>query len=140
MVLHLEAGTCESGADSDRVTEIAFDCYQSGKYTCDDNSEFDFECPTCNTPFTWMSGLLQHVESDSCDEQLAKRGPSGASLEAGDSLAQAISRVARDHVGCTQTRSFQAHVENRVGLWAVWLGSMVQLGLGISALLPASGA
>jgi hypothetical protein len=81
MVLHLEAGTCESGADSDRVTEIAFDCHQSEKYACEDNSEFDFECPTCNTPFTWMSGLLQHVESDHCDERLAKRKPLGKFLQ-----------------------------------------------------------
>ncbi|KAH6632475.1 hypothetical protein F5144DRAFT_252547 [Chaetomium tenue] len=72
MVLHLEAGTCDSGADSDRVTEIAFDCYQSGKYTCDDNPDFNFKCPTCDTPFAWISGLLQHVEGDSCTEELAK--------------------------------------------------------------------
>lgn len=70
MVLHLEAGTCESGADCDRVDDVAFDCYQSGKYTCDEDSEYDFQCPTCSTPFTYMSGLLQHAESTACNEQL----------------------------------------------------------------------
>jgi hypothetical protein len=40
MVLHLEAGTCESGADYDLVDAVVFDCYQSRKYTCND-SDFD---------------------------------------------------------------------------------------------------
>ncbi len=65
----------------------------------------------------------------------------GRPFEAGDRLAQAISRVAIDHCpGCTQTRlSFQAHeVENRVWLRAVWLGSMVWWHHTSSTPLPSS--
>ena len=80
MVLHLEAGTCESGADRDRVDDIAFECYQSKKYTCKDNPDSYFECPTCSKPFIWMSGLLQHVESDNCDEELEWPQPLGKFL------------------------------------------------------------
>ncbi|KAL2174954.1 uncharacterized protein P884DRAFT_229550 [Thermothelomyces heterothallicus CBS 202.75] len=89
MVLHLEAGTCESGADCDRVTEIAFECFLSGRYTCDDNLDFPFKCPTCDTPFSWISGLLQHVESDSCSEALAKGTPLGKFLRFLQSQIQA---------------------------------------------------
>ena len=80
MVLHLEAGTCDSGVDSDRVNEIACECYQSKKYTRNDDSGYDFECPTCSKPFTLMSGLLQHVESDNCDEELDRWQPLGKFL------------------------------------------------------------
>lgn len=75
MVLHLEAETCESGADNEYVTDIAFDCHQAGMYTCDDYPDFDFKCPTCDTPFIFMSAVLQHVESDCCDETLAHGRP-----------------------------------------------------------------
>ncbi len=80
MVLHLEAGTCESGADRDRVDNIALRCYQSKKYSCEDSSGYYFECPTCSKPFTFMSALLQHVESDSCDERLGWPHPLGKFL------------------------------------------------------------
>lgn len=70
MVLHLEAGGCASGTDRSDVYDIAFDCYQSGHYTCDDNPDFDFSCPTCDVPFLFMSALLQHAESEACDENL----------------------------------------------------------------------
>ncbi|KAL2168253.1 hypothetical protein VTG60DRAFT_221 [Thermothelomyces hinnuleus] len=75
MVLHLEAGTCESGADSDRVTEMTSERFLSRRYICDDNPDFPFKCPTCDTPFARISGLLQHVESDSCCEQLTGGTP-----------------------------------------------------------------
>lgn len=70
MVLHLEAGTCASGVTVDDVTDIAFDCYQSKRYTSD-HPNFNFKCPTCGTAFSFMSALLQHAESDYCDENLA---------------------------------------------------------------------
>ena len=77
VLLHLEAGTCESGADYDYITGIAFACHQAHMYTCDDDgsddddSGFKFMCPTCETRFDSMSAVLQHVESDCCDETLA---------------------------------------------------------------------
>lgn len=78
MVLHLEAGTCESGINNDLVVEIALDCHQSRHYTNNDNDDFDFKCPTCDTPFVYMSGVWQHVESDFCDETI--EGPLGKFL------------------------------------------------------------
>ncbi|CZR49948.1 uncharacterized protein FPRO_16152 [Fusarium proliferatum ET1] len=72
MVLHPEAGYCQSGADEDYVTECALECYQSGQYTSDDPA-FDFQCPACGTPFSLMSALLQHAESVvTCDEHLER--------------------------------------------------------------------
>ena len=74
-MLHLEAGTCESGADIEYITEIAFSCRRAQMYTCDDDSSFDFKCPTCETSFPLMSAVLQHVESDCCAETLAHGRP-----------------------------------------------------------------
>lgn len=74
MLLHLETGYCESGVDDGDVTSLAFKCYQSEHYTCYDD-DYDFKCPTCDTPFVAMSGLFQHVESNACDEGLTGRSP-----------------------------------------------------------------
>jgi hypothetical protein len=43
---------------------IAFECYQSGRYTSDDPN-FKFQCPSIGV-------LLQHAVSDACDEHLGK--------------------------------------------------------------------
>lgn len=69
MMLHLEAGTCVSDVDLDEINQLAFECYQAQNYESN-NLDFDFECPTCQTPFSFMSGLLQHAESNYCDEVL----------------------------------------------------------------------
>ncbi|ROT35160.1 hypothetical protein SODALDRAFT_395054, partial [Sodiomyces alkalinus F11] len=70
MVLHLEAGTCESGVDADFVTQRALEYPRRYVYLCTDDPDFDFKCPACERPFTWMSGLLQHVENaESCNTQ-----------------------------------------------------------------------
>ncbi|KAH7308488.1 hypothetical protein B0I35DRAFT_442053 [Stachybotrys elegans] len=79
MVLHLEAGGCGSGVDEEDISDLAFECYQASKYTTGDGSDYDFECPTCETPFAFISGLLQHVESDACEEELVN-GPLGRFL------------------------------------------------------------
>ncbi|KAK3694839.1 hypothetical protein B0T22DRAFT_437889 [Podospora appendiculata] len=67
MVLHLEAG-------------ISLIYFQPGKYTCNNDSGFDFKCRTCGTPFSFMSAVLQHAESDSCNEHLIERRPLGRFL------------------------------------------------------------
>ena len=56
MVLHLEAGTCRSGASLQTVKHAANYrmSFLYGKY----------ECPDCNVECKHMSGLLQHAESD----------------------------------------------------------------------------
>ncbi len=74
MVLHLEAGTCESGVDNDWVAQVAFECHASQSFTSDDDG-YDFMCPTCQTPFLYVSGVLQHVESDCCDENFGGGKP-----------------------------------------------------------------
>lgn len=76
MVLHLEAGTCESQIDSTDVVALALECYQSRYYAYGNyNDSFRFSCPSCRVASRTMSGLLQHVESDYCGEALHTRGP-----------------------------------------------------------------
>lgn len=74
MLLHMEYDGCPSGVDEDEIIGIALECYQSKRYRCDDG-EYNFECPTCRSPFLQMSGLLQHAESDACQESLAQGRP-----------------------------------------------------------------
>lgn len=74
MVLHFEQGACESWVDKDCVTNLALECYQSHYYECED-PEYVFKCPTCESGFMAMSALLQHVESDFCNESLAPGTP-----------------------------------------------------------------
>ncbi|KAL3471585.1 hypothetical protein BJX99DRAFT_237093 [Aspergillus californicus] len=80
MMLHLEAGTCDSGVDLDKINRLAFECYQAQRYKSL-NPNFNFECPTCQTPFAYMSGILQHAESDCCEEELGSESPLGIFLE-----------------------------------------------------------
>ncbi|KAK3384149.1 hypothetical protein B0T24DRAFT_607407 [Lasiosphaeria ovina] len=80
MVLHLEAGTCESGATSDFVTATALTYFRPGKYTCNGDSGLGFKCRTCGATFSFVSAVLQHAESDSCNEHLAGRRPLGRFL------------------------------------------------------------
>ncbi|KAL7941319.1 hypothetical protein V8C42DRAFT_335401 [Trichoderma barbatum] len=69
MMLHLEIGTCPSGLCWLDIDEYARECYQADEY-CDQRDEY--RCPTCGKRFQYMSGLLQHVESESCDENLKR--------------------------------------------------------------------
>lgn len=72
MILHLEAGSCPSGTNSDDVDDIAFTCYQSQQYTSN-HQGFDFCCPSYGADFLYMSGVLQHAESNACAVSLGKR-------------------------------------------------------------------
>ncbi|KAL2755426.1 hypothetical protein ACRALDRAFT_2104083 [Sodiomyces alcalophilus JCM 7366] len=63
MILHLEDGNCESGVDWDFINEKAFGFYSRHEFLCTDDQDFDFQCPTCETLFRWISGMLQHMES-----------------------------------------------------------------------------
>ncbi|VTT62652.1 unnamed protein product [Fusarium fujikuroi] len=67
MLLHLETGTCASGADSYFVSNVGRQCYRAFYYVSY-TSGYPFQCPTCETPFSLLSGLVQHVESDHCDD------------------------------------------------------------------------
>ena len=74
MVLHLEEGTCESQVEHEWVTETALECYASRFYTSND-PDYDFMCPDCETPFRYISGVLQHIESNSCEEDITEGKP-----------------------------------------------------------------
>jgi hypothetical protein len=69
MLLHLESDAWNTDVDDEWVTDRAFECYRAQAYTSD-HPNFDFMCPTCEVPFKYMSGLLQHIESMSCYEEL----------------------------------------------------------------------
>ncbi|SCO08057.1 uncharacterized protein FFMR_07409 [Fusarium fujikuroi] len=69
MLLHLETGTYASGADSYFVSNVGRQCYRAF-YNISYTSGYPFQCPTCETPFSLLSGLVQHVKSDHCDECL----------------------------------------------------------------------
>ena len=76
MVLHLEAGTCESCADEAFVHNVAFKCALSQGYTSN-KDDYDFQCPDCGSYFMSIGALLQHAESDSCNEDLTSFSVSG---------------------------------------------------------------
>lgn len=69
MVLHIEGDYCDSGFGRDDVNGVAFSLAGSYAYTSH-SSKYDFKCPTCATPFRFMSGLLQHAESEACREAI----------------------------------------------------------------------
>lgn len=79
MMLHMEAGTCGSGVNLDTITALAFECDQSQNYAST-REDFDFGCPACQIPFSYISGLLQHVESNSCCEELVHNSSLGIFL------------------------------------------------------------
>lgn len=70
MILHLEQGTCASGVDLIDVNDYAKACYTSDRYLDNDG---DYCCPTCKKYCRFISGLLQHAESDKCDETLRRK-------------------------------------------------------------------
>jgi hypothetical protein len=88
MILHLEAGTCESGIKVFDLNESAALCYQWKAYLDGDyrdellnredlQSEYSepvypFRCPACDVGFTKLSGLFQHAYSQVCDQDLQK--------------------------------------------------------------------
>ncbi|KAH7311597.1 hypothetical protein B0I35DRAFT_452787 [Stachybotrys elegans] len=80
MVLHLEADTCEGGVDLFSVKATAYACYQSKKYLRKHDPDYEFQCPTCETPYRFMSALLQHAESAACSETLEHHRPLGKFL------------------------------------------------------------
>ena len=69
MVLHLEAGTCVTGINRWWVERTALDYFGAHHYTSQD-PDFTFMCPTCQTGVRHVSGLLQHIESNCCDEKV----------------------------------------------------------------------
>ena len=73
MVLHLETGTCESGVDCEFVAETARMSTNMAEYHSE-NEYYPLQCASCDEQFRFLSGLLQHVESDRCEEILGCSG------------------------------------------------------------------
>lgn len=86
MILHLEAGTCPSDTNIIDLNQSAAMCYQWKAFVDRDYRDellnrdnlqleycepvYAFKCPECNTGFTKLSGLFQHVYSIACDQGL----------------------------------------------------------------------
>ena len=87
MLLHLESGACECQVNNNEIEQLAFDCNQSEYYTRYGGG-FPFACPTCETQFSYMSGLFQHVESDACEETSSHGTPLGRFEESLQSMIQ----------------------------------------------------
>jgi len=68
MFLHLETGRCEAGIDVDDIDDWAFECPRSRDYTNEEDDETKYRCPDpdCQQSFRFVSGLLQHAETDAC--------------------------------------------------------------------------
>ncbi|KAL5092438.1 hypothetical protein Trisim1_001691 [Trichoderma cf. simile WF8] len=69
MVLHLEVGRCPSGVGYEGIDKLAGECRQWRRFL-DKGNGFMYNCPTCDENFSYMSGLLQHAESERCSEDL----------------------------------------------------------------------
>jgi hypothetical protein len=74
MMLHLEAGTCQSGVRCNDIDEWTFDYWDPKfvNYTNDWSDYNKFRCPGCNNDFRFVSGLLQHIASQACGMDLDK--------------------------------------------------------------------
>lgn len=68
IVLHLEAGTCPSGATLSVVDQAALDGDSFGLYCTRDGEDTRFHCPDCGKRFLFMSALLQHDFSGRCPD------------------------------------------------------------------------
>jgi hypothetical protein len=79
MLLHLEAGNCESGADADRIDDLAAGFSLSEEYTTDLPNYNPYFCPGCQRNFRWLSALYQHAETTpDCEEYLESYNCLGA--------------------------------------------------------------
>ncbi|OCK89144.1 uncharacterized protein K441DRAFT_296726 [Cenococcum geophilum 1.58] len=90
MIIHLESGSCDSGINILDLNESAALCYQWKHYIDEEyhddmvegydlyldymgnynGSVYPFKCPTCGTGFAKLSGLFQHIGSQTCDQRL----------------------------------------------------------------------
>lgn len=68
MVLHLESGNCESGTELHDINTWVFDDFGCRQYTNQWTDYYQFCCPTCSNTFRYISGLMQHIESNACDQ------------------------------------------------------------------------
>jgi hypothetical protein len=70
MMIHLESGACASDVDRADVDQWIFEGDYCDGYLNDWDDHLKYTCPQCNRDFKLLSGLLQHVESNACDEDI----------------------------------------------------------------------
>jgi len=65
MLIHLESGACPSEVTLDDIDSWAAQYRQFNHYI-DSQAENRYSCPGCENKFRYLSGLLQHLESNAC--------------------------------------------------------------------------
>ena len=63
MLIHLEAGICEDGDYVEAQFRHYVDCGDTSRV---DYSWNTFTCQSCDKDFVRVSGLFQHIESNTC--------------------------------------------------------------------------
>lgn len=92
MILHLESGKCSSDINKQELNMAAASCFYWQKYIDGyyreamlegrdldkwySDQTIPFECPECETGFSKLSSLFEHVSSHKC-EQTTESGPIG---------------------------------------------------------------
>jgi hypothetical protein len=65
MLIHLESGACLSEVTLDDIDSWALQ-YRQFNYYINSQAENRYSCPGCESKFRYLSGLLQHLESNAC--------------------------------------------------------------------------
>jgi hypothetical protein len=71
MMIHLESGACSSQVTIEDINSWAWKYYPLHKYF-DSQSSNHYGCPGCEHRFIYLSGLLQHLESNACNGTIGK--------------------------------------------------------------------
>ncbi|KAH7399473.1 hypothetical protein BKA66DRAFT_165403 [Pyrenochaeta sp. MPI-SDFR-AT-0127] len=81
MIIHLEAGTCNSGIDALDLNKSAAICYQWRKWIAKDcrsdlkrymrfkSGVLPFRCPVCKASLPKLSSLFNHIATSSCAQR-----------------------------------------------------------------------
>lgn len=65
MLIHLESGACSSEVTLDDIDSWALQ-YRQFNYHINSQAQNRYSCPGCENKFRYLSGLLQHLESNAC--------------------------------------------------------------------------
>ena len=71
MMIHLESGNCKSQVTIDDIDTWALEGHRSWTYVNQEGST-RYKCPTCGSPLDYISGLMQHLESNACHGSLER--------------------------------------------------------------------
>ncbi|PVI01428.1 hypothetical protein DM02DRAFT_671224 [Periconia macrospinosa] len=86
MIVHLESGRCSEDVDEIELNKTAAECPMWSHFLDDRlrahlrrrhdlhaiflHRVYPYMCPTCDTPFSKLSALFQHIESPACTQSL----------------------------------------------------------------------